>query len=129
MTKPRQLKAWQRLLPDVDLDYAEIDNVLEQANKRFQDTTGLYDTNGKCLRKSRISKGRKTNLKIAVNSGLAEVAGILATATGKSRNKVMSILVSRCLYDALRDMRLEQQKQLSAECKSFQKLLDDDIPF
>lgn len=129
MIKRKPLKAWQHLLIGVALNYAEIDNVLEQANKRFQDTTGLHDSNGMCLRKPRIFKGRKTNLKISVNSGLTEVAGILATATGKSRNKIMSTLVNRCLYDALRDMRLEQQKQNRNQHASTQLTLDNEIPF
>ena len=58
-TKRKSLKAWQRLLIGVDLDYAEIDAALERANTRFQDTTGLVDTKGRYLRKPRISKGRK----------------------------------------------------------------------
>ena len=129
MAKRKPLKAWQRLLIGIDLDYTEIDTALEKANRRFQDTTGLYDTNAKCLRKPRISKGRKTSLEISVNSGLAEVADILATATGKSSNKIMSIFISQCLYDALRDMRLEQQKRDRNQQALAQSTLDNDIPF
>ena len=128
-TKRKPLKAWQRLLISVDLNYSEIDAALEKANKHFQDTTGVVDGNGKLIIKPRISTGRKTSLKISVNSGLAEVAGILATATGKSRNKVMAILVSRCLYDALRDMRQEQQKLNRNQQALAQSTLNNEIPF
>ncbi len=70
----------------------------------------MIDENGGRTKKPSVSIGRKTSHNISVNPGLAAIAGILATTTGKSRNKVMSILVSRCLYDALRDMRIELQK-------------------
>ena len=129
MTKRKPLKPWQRLLIGIDLDYAEIDTALNNANKRFHDTTGLVDTNGKRLRKPRISSGKKTSLNISVNSGLAEVADILATVTGKSRNKIMSNLVSQCLHDSLRDMRLEQQKRKRNQQALAQSILDNEIPF
>lgn len=129
MANRKPLKPWQRLLIGIDLNHAEIATVLDQANKRFQDTTGLYDTNGRCLRKPRISRGKKISLNISINSGLAEVADILATITGKSRNKIMSILVNRCLYDALRDMRLEQQKRDRNQQVLAQSTVSDEIPF
>lgn len=114
---------------DFELDYPGYNNDLDRADKRFNDTTGLLDGKGNRIKKPRISKGKKTNLKISVNSGLCQIAEILASAKGTSRNKVMATLVSRCLYEALRDLRMEKQLKENMKRLSRSVTLNDEIPF